>query len=54
MTESCEHKLAELNDLINDTHVPLRPELIWQLAEEISRHFHGTSIDDREQLAVAE
>jgi len=54
MIESYEHKLAELDDLLNGTNVPLRPALIWQLAEEVSRLFHRTNIDDREQLAVAE
>jgi len=55
MIESYKHKLAELDDLLNGTNVPLRPALIWQLAEEISGHFGHSANEDREtQPVVAE
>jgi hypothetical protein len=52
VTYSYEHKLAELNELINDMNVPLQPALIWQLAEEISGRLHMMNIDDRKQLVL--
>ena len=31
-------KLDELNRLLNDPDVPIRPTLIWQLLGEVSKH----------------
>jgi hypothetical protein len=33
-----EHKLDELDHLLNDLDVPLQPDRVWSLLAEISRH----------------
>jgi len=35
-------KLDELDRLLNDPDVPIQPELIWRLIEEVATWKHGS------------
>jgi hypothetical protein len=36
--EDCAWKLGEVDRILNDPYVPMRPALIWRLLAEISEH----------------
>ena len=42
MTDDYARKLNELDRLLNDPDVPLQPELVWRLLEEVSEQSPAT------------
>ena len=51
--DNYERKLAELDDLINDTGLPLCAARIWQLLGEISGHVSQVTSMELESWPVA-